>query len=140
MALGLLVAFEYETALMMEPGGKSVLIVTGMSGAGKTVAVNALEDLGFFCVDNLPPPVVEATISALHQAGETRIAFGIDVRVRDYLELASPMIDALSAREDFRLFVLYLDASDELLSRRFSATRRPHPLTARGARGGARAF
>ncbi len=120
---------------MMEPGGKSVLIVTGMSGAGKTVAVNALEDLGFFCVDNLPPPVVEATISALHQAGETRIAFGIDVRVRDYLELASPMIDALSAREDFRLFVLYLDASDELLSRRFSATRRPHPLTARGARG-----
>lgn len=119
---------------MMEAGAKVVAVVTGMSGAGKTIAVNALEDLGFFCVDNLPPPVVEATLDSLHQAGETRIALGIDARVRSYLELVSPAIEALAKRPDFRLVVLYLDASDELLSRRFSATRRPHPLTAQGER------
>lgn len=120
---------------MTEADGRVVLVVTGMSGAGKTIAVNALEDLGFFCVDNLPPPVVLPTLDALQQAGEKRIALGIDVRVRDYLELASPVLDGLAKSSEFRFMVLYLDASDELLSRRFSATRRPHPLTAQGARG-----
>jgi RNase adapter protein RapZ len=117
----------------------TLVIVTGMSGAGKTIAVNALEDLGFYCVDNLPPPVLEATLDALDAAGERRIAFGIDVRVRNAIEQAEPAIEQLRLRSRAEVMILYLDASDELLSRRFNATRRPHPLTAR-ARGGVRAL
>lgn len=114
---------------------RKVVVVTGMSGAGKTVAVNALEDVGYYCVDNLPPPVLEATLTTLAEAGEKRIAFGIDVRAREYLTQAVQAVHALMQRSRTELSVLYLDASDELLARRFSATRRPHPLTSQGAPG-----
>jgi RNase adapter protein RapZ len=117
------------------PEGRTLVVVTGMSGAGKSVAVNALEDLGYFCVDNLPPPVIEATLSALEAAGEHKIALGIDVRARDALQQAGPALEELRARTGIDVRVLYLDAADELLSRRFNATRRPHPLTAQNSRG-----
>jgi RNase adapter protein RapZ len=119
--------------------GVTLVIVTGMSGAGKTIAVNALEDLGFYCVDNLPPPVLEATLLALEAAGERKVAFGIDVRARLALEQAAPVVEQLALRPNIEVMILYLDASDELLSRRFNATRRPHPLTAL-ARGGVKAL
>ena len=109
-----------------------VVVVTGLSGAGKTTAVNALEDLGYFCVDNLPPPVVAATVDSLLLASQQRIAFGIDVRVGGYLASAQTVLDELAARADVALSILFLDASEELLSRRFKATRRPHPLTRAG--------
>lgn len=119
-----------------------IVVVTGLSGAGRTTALNALEDLGYFCVDNLPPPVLIATLLALKESGTLRVAFGIDVRVRAFLEGAAKVLVEVRQREDVSLRVLYVDASEELLARRFNATRRPHPLTqergasARGVREG----
>ena len=107
----------------------SVVVVTGLSGAGKSTAVNALEDLGYFCVDSLPTPVLPSTLASFAAAGVRRVAFGIDVRVRRFLEGATAVLDQLSIPGERELTVLFLDASDEALLRRFSSTRRPHPLT-----------
>ncbi|MFZ5897445.1 MAG: RNase adapter RapZ [Myxococcota bacterium] len=107
----------------------SVIVVTGVSGAGKSTAVHALEDLGFFCVDNLPSPVLASTMDALSRAGLTRVAFGIDVRVRGFLEDAASAINELSRPGERNVEVLFLDATDEAILRRFSSTRRPHPLS-----------
>src|SRR5690606_7486166 len=101
----------------------------GLSGAGKSTAVNALEDLGYFCVDSLPTPVVPSTLSAFAAAGIRRIAFAIDVRVRRFLDEAMSVFNAISSPGEREVTVLFLDASDEALLRRFSSTRRPHPLS-----------
>jgi UPF0042 nucleotide-binding protein len=106
-----------------------VVVVTGVSGAGKSTAVNALEDLGYFCVDNLPTPVLKETLQAFAEAGVRRIALGIDVRVRGFLGDAPDLLERLSSARERDIMVLYLDASDEALLRRFSSTRRPHPLS-----------
>ena len=106
-----------------------VVVVTGLSGAGKSTALHALEDLGYFCVDNLPTPVVVETLEACDAGGARRIALGIDVRVRRFLDSATKMFDAVRANQERELAVLFLDASDEALLRRFSSTRRPHPLS-----------
>lgn len=115
-----------------------VVVVTGLSGAGKTTAVNALEDLGYFCVDNLPTPVVPATLAALRAGGDRKVALGIDVRGRAYLEGAAKMLKGVAAEPGVALSILFVDAPEELLARRFSATRRPHPLSTpeRTARSG----
>ncbi len=105
-----------------------IVVVTGMSGAGRSTAVHALEDLGFFCVDNVPTPVVPATLEAFEQGGVRRIALGIDARVRSYLADAPAMLDGLATGGNRDLVVLFLDAANELLVRRYSSTRRPHPL------------
>jgi UPF0042 nucleotide-binding protein len=107
----------------------SVVVVTGLSGAGKSTAVNALEDLGYFCVDSLPTPVLPSTLAAFAAAGVHRVAFGIDVRVRRFLDDAAKVLQQLQSPGERELTVLFLDASDEALLRRFSSTRRPHPLT-----------
>lgn len=111
------------------PASSSVVVVTGVSGAGKSTAVNALEDLGYFCVDNLPTPVVTRTVEALSAAGVRRIAFGIDVRVRGFLDEAAAAIHGLSSPGERDVVVLFIDASDQAILRRFSSTRRPHPLS-----------
>jgi RNase adapter protein RapZ len=122
----------------MTPDGPTlVVVVTGMSGAGKSTAVHALEDLGFFCVDNLPTPVVAHTLEACAAGGVKRIALGIDVRVRGFLEDAIGMLDAVTVSGERDLGVLFLDASDEALLRRYSGTRRPHPLSTFNAQGAA---
>jgi UPF0042 nucleotide-binding protein len=115
-----------------------VVVVTGLSGAGKSTAIDALEDLGFFCVDNLPMPVVASTLAACGRGGMERVALGIDVRVRSFLDEAGSAIDAVpDDRRD--LVVVFLDASDEVLLRRFSSTRRPHPLASSAREGAPRA-
>jgi UPF0042 nucleotide-binding protein len=106
-----------------------VVVVTGVSGAGKSTAVRALEDLGFFCVDNLPTPVMKSTLDAFAAVGVRRIALGIDVRVRGFLDEAAAALELLSVPGERELSVIFLDASDEALLRRFSSTRRPHPLS-----------
>jgi RNase adapter protein RapZ len=112
-----------------------VVVVTGLSGAGKSTALHALEDRGFYCVDNMPPPVVATTLEALERGMVTRIALGIDVRMRSFLDgIGDVMRDiATPSRE---IAILFLDASDEALLRRFSGTRRPHPLSTLAAPGG----
>jgi RNase adapter protein RapZ len=116
-----------------------LVVVTGLSGAGRSTAVAALEDLGFFCVDNLPTTVVGATVEALAAAGVTRIGLGIDVRGREFLRGAVDAVEQLGQAADRKLEVVFLDASDEALLRRYNSTRRPHPLSATGEGLGAHA-
>lgn len=118
---------------MMPPvGGIHVVVVTGLSGAGRSTAVHVLEDLGFFCVDNLPPALAPHLVGMLGDGREIhRLGLGIDVRTGAFLEGASQMFDALEeAGHDVE--VIFLDASDDALVRRFSETRRPHPLAPGG--------
>jgi RNase adapter protein RapZ len=123
----------------MSEGRTLVVVVTGLSGAGKSTAVHALEDLGFFCVDNLPTTVVEETLSAFASEHVLRIALGIDVRVRSFLDDATSVLERIPVASERDLSVLFLDASDEALLRRFSSTRRPHPLSTTLEPGGEQA-
>ncbi len=109
-----------------------VVVVTGLSGAGKSTALRALEDLGYFCVDNLPTSVVTSTIEACESGDMRRIGLGIDMRALAFLDGAGPALERISAGRD--VVILFLDASDEALLRRFNETRRPHPLTAVASR------
>ncbi|MCT9001167.1 RNase adapter RapZ [Microbacterium memoriense] len=114
-----------------KPPGE-VLIVTGMSGAGRTTAANALEDLDWYVVDNLPPQMLRPLLELTEFAGEAlpKVAAVVDVRGRDlFREL--PAV-AQSLRGGRQLRVLFLDASDEVLVRRFESVRRPHPLQGEG--------
>ncbi|MDL9979914.1 RNase adapter RapZ [Microbacterium candidum] len=106
-----------------------MLIVTGMSGAGRSTAANALEDLGWYVVDNLPPQMLKPLLELTQYAGSAlpKVAVVVDVRGRDlFTELPDVTRALRDARQQLR--VLFLDASDEVLVRRFEAVRRPHPL------------
>jgi UPF0042 nucleotide-binding protein len=114
------------------PARPTVVVVTGLSGAGKSQALNALEDLGFFCVDNLPTLLAPQAVTLCEHGGMTQVALGIDVRVRAFLGEVGSVLRLLEASGQRDLHVLFLDASDETLLHRFSETRRPHPLSAEG--------
>lgn len=106
-----------------------MLIVTGMSGAGRSTAANALEDLGWYVVDNLPPQMLKPLLELTQYAGSAlpKVAVVVDVRGRDlFTELPDVTRALRDARQQLR--VLFLDASDDVLVRRFEAVRRPHPL------------
>jgi UPF0042 nucleotide-binding protein len=111
-----------------------VVVVTGLSGAGKSTALNSLEDLGYFCVDNLPTALLEQTVEVCESGGIRRIALGVDVRVGSFLEGAIPALERIR-QGDRDLGVLFLDASDEVILRRYSESRRPHPLTGSAREG-----
>jgi UPF0042 nucleotide-binding protein len=119
------------------PARPTVVVVSGLSGAGKSQALHALEDLGFFCVDNLPTLLAPQAVALCERGEMTRLALGIDVRVRAFLGEVGNVLQLLEAGGQRDLHVLFLDASDETLLRRFSETRRPHPLAAEGGVGGA---
>lgn len=109
-----------------------VLIVTGMSGAGRSTAANALEDLGWYVVDNLPPQMLKPLLDLTELAAGVlpRVAVVVDVRGRDLFSDLPEAMRALRERRQIRL--MFLDASDEVLVRRFEAVRRPHPLQGDG--------
>jgi UPF0042 nucleotide-binding protein len=115
----------------------TVVIVTGLSGAGKSQALHALEDLGFFCVDNLPTVLAPQAVALCERGGMTRLALGIDVRVRAFLGEVASVLRLLEADGQRDVQVLFLDASDERLLHRFSESRRPHPLSAESGHEGA---
>src|SRR5690242_11566762 len=105
-----------------------IVIITGVSGAGKSTALRALEDGGFYCVDNLPLPLLGRFVDLLSQAGEARrTALVVDAREGDFLHGAREAMAAIRA-QGHEIDVLFLDASDDSLVRRFSETRRRHPL------------
>ncbi|AGK98362.1 RNase adapter RapZ [Clostridium pasteurianum] len=109
------------------------VIVTGLSGAGKTHAIRSLEDLGYFCVDNLPPTLISKFAEACFQAeGKIdRIALVIDIRGGEFFH---DLFDNLSKLEDagYKYEILFLDASDEVLVKRYKESRRKHPLAPQG--------
>lgn len=113
----------------------TVVVVSGLSGAGKTQALHALEDLGFFCVDNLPTLLAPQAVALCERGGMARVALGIDVRVRAFLGEFGNVLQLLESGGQRDLHVLFLDASDETLLHRFSESRRPHPLSSEGAEG-----
>ncbi|QQR91844.1 MAG: RNase adapter RapZ [Myxococcales bacterium] len=114
-----------------------IVIVTGMSGAGRSTALHVLEDLGFYCVDNLPPALAPDLIHMLEDTdGVNWVALGIDLRTGTFLEGTDEVLDRLSA-QGHELEVLFLDCQDETLVRRFSESRRPHRLAPAGDLPGA---
>jgi UPF0042 nucleotide-binding protein len=104
-----------------------LIIVTGLSGSGKSIALKALEDSGYYCVDNLPAPLLPETVQHLDKAGQERIALSIDTR-SSTLE-ALPGIIRNLRDSGIDLQVLFLESSAETLVKRFSETRRRHPLS-----------
>jgi UPF0042 nucleotide-binding protein len=111
-----------------------VVLVTGISGSGKSVALHALEDAGYFCVDNLPPELLRDFVHLERSRFNSRVAVAVDVRTAVSLPLLPPLVEELR-REGAAIRCLFLDASTDTLVRRFSETRRPHPLTGSGLRG-----
>ena len=108
---------------------REVVLVTGISGSGKSVALHALEDAGFFCVDNLPPELLRSFLQLERERGaDRRIAIAVDVRSAGSLPHVLPLLSALRA-DGVDVQSVFLDASTEALVRRFSESRRPHPLS-----------
>jgi UPF0042 nucleotide-binding protein len=110
-----------------------LVVITGLSGSGKTLAADCLEDLGYFCVDNLPVALIQQFCD-LVQRGRERIrqaALVIDARERTFLESFPEILSTLRDKQ-VPVQMLFFDSSDETLKRRFSETRRPHPMTSPG--------
>lgn len=111
-----------------------LVIVTGMSGAGKTVALKMMEDMGYYCVDNLPIPLIEKFAELAlgsNQGQSNQVALGIDIRSGQEL----PLLDKILERwrtDGIPFEILFLDASDEVLLKRYKETRRNHPLAGAG--------
>lgn len=119
-----------------------MVLITGMSGSGKSVALTALEDLGFFCVDNLPPDLLEAFVALEHTHRTHKVAVAMDVRSAASLPGLPNRLRRLTQQADRRiqLTTLFLDATTDTLVRRFSETRRLHPLSLKTASDSQRAL
>ena len=118
------------------PNAETLLVVvSGMSGSGKTIALRTLEDLDYYCVDNLPSALMQAFVSAVTQAQpglHPRLAVGIDVRNRPEDLNRLPEVLAELAQHGIEHRLIFLDARDDVLFKRYSDTRRRHPLTGEG--------
>ena len=112
----------------LEPVDLQIVLITGMSGSGKSVALNALEDAGFFCVDNLPPELLVSFVALEREHKATRVAIAMDVRSATSLPLLPEQLAALK-RQGISVKSLFLDATTGTLVRRYSETRRKHPLS-----------
>jgi UPF0042 nucleotide-binding protein len=114
--------------------GLDIIIITGLSGSGKSVAIHALEDNGFFCIDNLPALLIPKFIDLCHGYQEEikRIALGVDLRGGQFLQTWPQVLTEMRAA-GHHVQVLFFDASDGVLLRRFNETRRPHPRARQGS-------
>ena len=107
------------------------IVLTGLSGAGKSEAVKVFEDLGYYVLDNVPPALMAATLDVARKGGHPRVAMVVDVRSGSLFTAAGRVLDELAAAGE-RPRLLFFDASDEVLLRRFSETRHRHPLETTG--------
>jgi UPF0042 nucleotide-binding protein len=131
-------------SLLKREGGKKmstgslkesqIVIITGMSGAGKTVAIQSFEDLGFFCVDNLPPTLLPKFLELMKESGNkmNKVALVMDLRGREFFDHLFKALDDLVESSWVTPQILFLEADDETLVRRYKETRRKHPLAKEG--------
>ncbi len=119
---------------MPNPQSNELIIITGMSGAGKSVAVRSFEDLGFYCIDNLPPTLLPTFVNLMKEStkGITRMVAVMDLRGGDFFSSLIDAIDQIADEDIVETKILFLDADDEVLVRRYKETRRSHPLASTG--------
>lgn len=105
------------------------IIVTGLSGSGKSEAMKSLEDIGFYCVDNLPPTLITKFAELCYQGSSNidKVALGIDIRGREFFKTLNESLNQLE-KENYKYEVLFLDCADDILVKRYKMTRRNHPL------------
>src|SRR5690625_117415 len=111
-----------------------LVIITGMSGAGKTVAVQSFEDLGYYCVDNLPPALLPKFLELMKDASNNiqKVALVMDLRGRECFDTLFEALDTLAQEEWLEEHILFLDANDSVLVSRYKESRRSHPLAQEG--------
>lgn len=111
-----------------------MVIITGMSGAGKTVAIQSFEDLGYFCVDNLPPTLLPKFLELMKDSGNkmNKVALVMDLRGREFFESLFEALDDIAEKSWITPQILFLDAKDQILVTRYKETRRSHPLAQSG--------
>lgn len=107
-----------------------LMIITGLSGSGMSSAMNVFEDMGYFCVDNLPVQLIPSFVHLfeMKESGITRAALSVNIREGEFLKNFPGVYAQLRARDDLETTVIFMEASDRALQRRYSETRRPHPL------------
>ncbi|MCI7677971.1 MULTISPECIES: RNase adapter RapZ [Streptococcus] len=111
----------------------NLVIVTGMSGAGKTVAIQSFEDLGYFTIDNMPPALVPKFLELIGQSEDyDKVALVVDMRSRQFFSEVNTVLDKIESNEKLNFKILFLDATDGELVSRYKETRRSHPLAADG--------
>lgn len=104
-----------------------LVLISGLSGSGKSIALNVLEDAGYYCIDNLPSQLLQQLVGQLDQQGYDKVAVAVDIRSGESLAMLPQQLDALRASE-LELQFLFLDAKNQTLLKRYSETRRRHPL------------
>ncbi|EKB54959.1 RNase adapter RapZ [Facklamia hominis] len=110
--------------------GLELVIITGMSGAGKTVAVQSLEDLGYYCIDNMPPKLLPTFWRLMQETGKiTKIALVIDLRTREFFDELTSVMAQMDGDQAVTSQILFLEADDKTLVARYKESRRSHPLS-----------
>lgn len=118
---------------MTEVDNLKLVIITGMSGAGKTVAIQSFEDMGYFCIDNMPPSLIPKFWELIKESGKvTKIALVVDLRSRSFFEEIQSMLIDIENTRFIDTKILFLDATDNELVSRYKETRRAHPLAMDG--------
>ena len=113
-----------------------LLVVTGLSGAGKSFVIQTLEDIGYFCVDNLPPILLPKFVELMEQGNPSlqKVAIAIDLRGKELFKSLIKEIDQIKSRNDVIVDLMFLEATNEKLISRYKESRRAHPLNDQGQR------
>ena len=117
-----------------EMSKSELLVITGLSGAGKSLVIQCLEDIGFFCVDNLPPILLPKLVELMEQGNPSlqKVAIAIDLRGKELFKSLVDEIDAIKTRNDVIVDIMFLEATTEKLISRYKESRRAHPLNQNG--------